>query len=266
MNGHYCNRNQPGGARLRRTREREEIVAELTRLARDELAARAREPRLLAAAPRLLRATRAYKARPLGTTPTMSSGDQIVEALLVLDVINDFEHDDGDRLLASLRDRAPALEAALAHARRSELDVIYVNDAAGRWDGERSVHVARALDGRGGDVVGRVAPEPGDRFLFKGTYSAFDRTPLARLLDELGVTRVVLAGAATEMCVAQTAITAREIGLQVTVLRDACAAVDPGNERIALAYLEHVTGSVILPVESWRTAGLEKRTRRDTAA
>jgi nicotinamidase-related amidase len=196
----------------------------------------------------------------------MPSDYQIVEALLVLDVINDFEHDDGDRLLASLSARVHALEAAIAHARQSGLDVIYVNDAAGRWDGERSRHVARALDGHGGDVVGRVLPEADDRFLFKGTYSALDGTPLARLLGELGVTRIVLAGAATEMCVAQTAIAAREIGLQVTVLRDACAAVDPRNERIALEYLEHVTGSVILAVDGWRTQGLEMRTRRDTAA
>jgi nicotinamidase-related amidase len=181
----------------------------------------------------------------------MSTSDQIVEALLVLDVINDFEHDDGDRLLASLSGRLPALENALAHAREHGVDVIYVNDAQGRWDGERSAHVARALSGMGGDVVARVVPAADDRFLFKGAYSAFDGTPLARLLDELRVTRLILAGAATEMCVAQTAIAAREIGLQVTVLRDACAAVDLHNEQIALEYLEHVTGSVILPVESW---------------
>lgn len=196
----------------------------------------------------------------------MSSEDQVVEALLVLDVVNDFDHDDGDRLLASLSARVEALTTAIAQARRSGLDVIYVNDAAGRWDGERSLHIARALRGRGGDVVGQVAPAADDRFLFKGAYSAFEGTPLARLLAELGVTRIVLAGAATEMCVAQTAIAAREIGLQVTVLRDACATVDPANERIALEYLEHVTGSVILPVESWRTSGLELRARRHTAA
>jgi nicotinamidase-related amidase len=181
----------------------------------------------------------------------MSSDDQVVEALLVLDVINDFEHADGDRLLASFRARVEGLEGALAQARRSGLDVIYVNDAQGDWNGERSLHVARALNGKGGDVVGRVAPEADERFLFKGTYSAFYETPLARLLHELGVRRVVLAGTATEMCVAQTAISARELRLQATVLRDACAGIDPRNEEIALEYLEHVTGSVILAVESW---------------
>ena len=192
--------------------------------------------------------------REAGQYRAMARDDEIREALLVLDVINDFEHEDGDRLLASLRARLPALEAALAHARASGLDVIYVNDAHGRWDGERSAHVTRALAGAGGDAVERLAPRGDDRFLFKGAYSAFHATPLARLLEELGVTRVVLCGAATEMCVAQTAIAARELGLQVTVLRDACAAVDAGDEQIALDYLEHVTGSMIVRVDSWRAA------------
>ena len=55
----------------------------------------------------------------------------------------------------------------------------------------------------------------------------------------------MLTGAATEMCVAQAGIAARASGYQVTVLRDACATVDAENEQISLAYLEHVTGSVI---------------------
>lgn len=174
-----------------------------------------------------------------------------VEALIVLDVISDFAHEDGDRLCASLRTRLGALEAALAHARAHARAVIYVNDAHGRWDGDRPAHVARALAATGGDVVRRVAPQAHDCFLFKAAYSAFDGTPLARLLGDLGVTRIVLVGAATEMCVAQTAITAREHGMQVTVLADACATIDPANERIALDYLEHVTGSIILAAEDW---------------
>ena len=44
------------------------------------------------------------------------------------------------------------------------------------------------------------------------------------------------------MCVAQTAIAARERGLKVSVLVDACADIDEDNARIALAYLERVVG------------------------
>jgi nicotinamidase-related amidase len=47
---------------------------------------------------------------------------------------------------------------------------------------------------------------------------------------------------ATEMCVTQTAITARELGFKVTVLAGACACVDERLERIALEYLRQVAG------------------------
>ena len=128
---------------------------------------------------------------------------------------------------------------------------IYVNDAGGRWDGDAPGHVARALAGPGGDVLCDLMPGRGDRFLFKAAYSAFDATPLSRVLDELHAERVVLVGAATEMCVAQTAIDAREHGLQVTVIADACASVDVANERIALDYLQNVVGSVVTTGDTW---------------
>ena len=80
-----------------------------------------------------------------------------------------------------------------------------------------------------------VAPEPGHVLLYKPRYSAFDSTPLVLVLHELGVDRVVLAGTATEMCVAQTAIQGREHLLAVSVLRDACADIDPDDAGIAVA-------------------------------
>jgi nicotinamidase-related amidase len=105
--------------------------------------------------------------------------------------------------------------------------VISVNDAHDRWDGDAPGHIETARAAKGGDVVDAVAPAPGDRFLFKPRYSALDGTALDKLLSELGATRLVLAGAATEMCVAQTGVDARELGYPVTVLRDACATVEP---------------------------------------
>jgi nicotinamidase-related amidase len=177
--------------------------------------------------------------------------DDFVEALIVLDVISDFDHADGDRLLASFRERVERLEAAISHARARGITIVYVNDSHGRWDGERSAHIGHALAAAGADVVRRVTPEKDDPFLFKGTYSAFNHTALRLLIGELGVTRIVLTGAATEMCVAQTAIDAREDNLQVTVLRDACVTVDADNESMALEYLARVTGSAVTTVDRW---------------
>lgn len=79
--------------------------------------------------------------------------------------------------------------------------------------------------------------------MIKPHYSAFDHTPLELLLRELEVERLLLASAATEMCVAQTAIAARERGFKVSVLVDACATADERMERVSLDYLENVVGA-----------------------
>ena len=166
----------------------------------------------------------------------------MAEALLVVDVINTFTHEDADALLASFRRRVDALDAALDDARRGGKPVIYANDANDRWDGDAPGHVREAVQGRGGDVVARIAPAPGDRFFFKRRYSAFDQTPLRQVLAELEVEHILLAGAATEGCVVQTGIDAREQGLKVTILAAACATVDEQIERLALDYAERVAG------------------------
>ena len=72
--------------------------------------------------------------------------------------------------------------------------------------------------------------------------SAFDSTPLELLLTEADVERLVLIGASLEMCVAQTAIDAREHGWKVTIVPDACPAVDAEMGEVALAYLARVVG------------------------
>jgi nicotinamidase-related amidase len=121
---------------------------------------------------------------------------------------------------------------------------VYANDNEGTWDGDAPRLVRKAIDeGLGGQLVAAVAPQPGDRFVVKPRYSAFDHTPLDIILRDLDVERILLAGAATEGCVVQTAIDAREKGFKVTVLTDACATNDPRLERIALEYLEQVVGA-----------------------
>lgn len=166
------------------------------------------------------------------------------DALIVIDVLSDFRHEDGDALLRSFRGCQPALRAAIADARARGVPVVYVNDSHGSWDWDTRAWLARILE-RSADatLVEQVAPHPGDAFLRKARYSAFDHTALEILLRQLDTERVLLAGAATEMCIVQTAIDARELGLKVTVLAPACANVDERDEEIALAYAERVVGA-----------------------
>jgi nicotinamidase-related amidase len=166
------------------------------------------------------------------------------DALLVVDVINDFTHEDGQRLLESFRERSPAMTKAIAAARAAAVPVVYVNDDQGHWDSDAPGLVRSAADsGQAGEVMRELAPPPGTYFLLKHRYSAFDHTALDLLLDELDVERLVIIGAATEGCIVQTAIDAREHGLKATILADACATTDADLETVALHYAERVVGA-----------------------
>jgi nicotinamidase-related amidase len=135
------------------------------------------------------------------------------------------------------------MSEALAAARAADLPVIYVNDAHDDWRGDAPRFVRQAIDaGNGSDVVEALAPRIDERFLFKPRYSAFDHTPLELILEADRVDRVLLAGAATEGCVVQSAIDAREHGLKATILGPACATADEELERIALAYAAEMGG------------------------
>jgi nicotinamidase-related amidase len=172
----------------------------------------------------------------------------MARALLLVDVVKDFLHEDGDRLLESYRERHGALVAAVEAARGAGEGVAYANDNTGPWDSDAPRLVRDAVEkGKGGDLVAAIAPREGDTFVLKTGYSAFDETPLASLLrDGLGVDELTVAGTATEMCVFQTVQDALRLGFGVSVLADACATVEPEHERMALEFLERVEGVAIV--------------------
>jgi nicotinamidase-related amidase len=165
------------------------------------------------------------------------------DCLLLIDVLSDFSHDDGGRLAEAFADSLPALEALLGSARDAGVPVVYANDHFGDWTADRQSLVERGRRGPLGDRIGAIAPGPGEPLLIKPRYSAFDHTALELVPDEIGAERLILAGSALEMCVAQSAIAARELGYKVTVALDACPEVDAANAHIAATYLERVAGA-----------------------
>lgn len=149
-------------------------------------------------------------------------------------------------MLASFRARANGLVVAVSAARKAGVPIVYANDDGGRFDGDGPGLVARAIAGPAGDTIARICPTAGEPLLLKPRYSAFIGTPLELLLRELDVDRILLCGAATEMCVAQTAISARERSYRVSILAPACACVDAEDERLVLDYLERIVGCRIV--------------------
>jgi nicotinamidase-related amidase len=172
------------------------------------------------------------------------------DALLVIDVFNDFEHEDAGQLLASFQERGETMAQAIETARGSGVPVIYVNDDRDRWDSDAPALAREAASGPGGEIIRQILPAPGDHVLLKHRYSGFDHTALELLLEARSTERVVIVGAATEGCVVQTALDAREHGLKATILADACATTDADLESTALRYAEDVGGIHVQRVAS----------------
>ena len=168
------------------------------------------------------------------------------KALLLVDVIKDFEHEDGQRLLESFRKRHAGLVEVVSRARAAGTIVVYANDSDGSWAPDTVALIRRAVDGKGGELVSKIAPRPEDMLVLKPRYSAFDETPLASLLAERGIAQLAIAGTATEMCVFQTATDALRLGFEVSILANACATVDEEHEELALAYLQRVLDVPVL--------------------
>ncbi|MDK9499577.1 cysteine hydrolase [Streptomyces katrae] len=159
-------------------------------------------------------------------------------ALIVIDMINTYEHDDAALLLPSVREALTGIGTLLAAAREREVPVVYVNDNFGLWRSHHGEILEEALAGPHADLVEPVRPDEESLFVVKARHSVFYETPLAYLLGRLGVGRLVLCGQVTEQCVLYSALDAHVRHLDVTVAPDAVAHIHRELADAALRMME----------------------------
>ncbi len=159
-------------------------------------------------------------------------------ALIVIDMINPYEHPDADRLAPSVRASLPAMRQVIAAARKHDVPVIYVNDNFGRWRSHHDELLRAALRGRHADLVEPVAPDEESLFVVKARHSIFYQTPLEYLLRQENVRDVALCGQVTEQCVLYSALDAHVRRFGVIVVRDAVAHIDADLADAALRMME----------------------------
>jgi nicotinamidase-related amidase len=163
-------------------------------------------------------------------------------ALILIDVINDFEFPEAERLYQHARPAARMIATLKARAAAAGVPCIYANDHFGRWRSDFRAQVKHCLaDGvRGAPLVRQLLPEPMDYFVLKPKHSAFHETCLMTLLEHLGARRLILAGFASDSCVSMTATDAYLRGYSLTIPRDASAAITSTAHTRALAQLRRV--------------------------
>jgi nicotinamidase-related amidase len=144
-------------------------------------------------------------------------------ALLVVDMLNPYEHEDADKLTASVERALPALTKLRERADAEGVPVVYVNDNQGDWETSRGDLVEGALNGARPDLIEPILPREDDLFIAKTRHSIFYATPIEYILAQEEVDRLVLAGQVTEQCILYSALDAHLRHLDVVVPRDAVA-------------------------------------------
>ena len=97
----------------------------------------------------------------------------------------------------------------------------------------------------GVQIVEALAPRPEDVVLDKVTMSAFEGTPLALLLRDLGLCSLLLAGIALEVGIEPTARHGADLGFIPVLVQDACGSGDAEAGARSLAAL-HYSGDTAL--------------------
>lgn len=187
-------------------------------------------------------------------------------ALLFFDCLNIYLHpqDAEARAAAEASGMIPALQRINAGSRAAGIPVFYAQ-ADHRPDyRDFAPHVvAEGYDGKPGDppkqtkppgvvggswgaeVIEEIAPQPGDYVIKKHRWSTFFQTHFELSLRRAGIDTLMIAGGSTEVGVASTAYSARDLDFNQIILRDACSSARTDVNEIFMSRIFPVFARVL---------------------
>lgn len=193
-------------------------------------------------------------------------------AVVVIDVQNDFCHDEGylHKLgldISSTQAMLPALETFIAAARKTNVRVVFVQGIYNNQylsgpfidkDRKGGLMVERCVEGSWGADFYKVTPLPFEPVVKKHRYSAFIRTNLDQLLKEANIKTLILAGVTTNVCVESTARDGFMHDYYIVFLSDCTATYNREVHESTLKNIDRhfglITDSTAI-VRCWESAG-----------
>jgi nicotinamidase-related amidase len=177
---------------------------------------------------------------PSSTPPSLRNQGEI---LLIVDMISDFEFEDGDKLFSHTLSILEPLHQLKSSMQARGSQTVYINDELGQGGSSLSKDLLslRRRSERAARVLDHLTPDSGDHWVVKPQRSGFYATGLGSLLLSLNVSSVVVAGVTTDICVFFTAHDAYMRGYPVWVPSDCTAAVETSHKEEALRFLSRVS-------------------------
>jgi nicotinamidase-related amidase len=167
-----------------------------------------------------------------------------IPALLIIDAqVNMFMEGssvfEGEKLLHTIRD-------LIAQARAKHIQIIFIQNNGRVGDPDVS-------GTEGWQIHPAIPPGEGEIVIQKYTPDSFFETNLQSELSALHINRLIIAGMQTEMCIDATCRRARQLGYDVTLVKDAHSTFD-GTKRTAAQIIDQYndTLSTIIKLEEAR--------------
>jgi nicotinamidase-related amidase len=176
-------------------------------------------------------------------------------AVIVVDMLNPYEHEDADRLTKSVERAIEPISKLVERVGESDAELIYVNDNYGDWNSSSEELAQRALDGSRPDLVEPILPPDGADFVLKARHTIFYMTPLEYLLSQKEIGHVVLAGQVTEQCILYSALDAYVRHLDVSIPTDAVAHIHEDLAEAAMRMMERNMRAELVSASDCRLEG-----------
>ena len=189
-------------------------------------------------------------------------------ALIIVDMQNDFIHDQGfvrkssreigvpSTALDLLNKPIPKIKRLAEGFRKNGLNVIYIYTA---WEkdysdvalplkklGPKAQAMGALVKGSwGAQIIEDLTPHETDHQVMKKAYGAFFQTPLDRMLRNMGIKTLIMTGVATNFCVETTLREAVAYGYDVILASDGAATFDPEGHQATLKVVSTGFGEVM---------------------
>jgi nicotinamidase-related amidase len=170
-------------------------------------------------------------------------------ALILVDVINSFFEPGHASYYPGVADVIPAMRALLGAARASERIVVHAAEkhrpdfADFEW---KKLPIHHLEDAHDAAFFGDFKPNgPRETIVYKRRFSAFFATDLALFLAEQRVTRLVIAGVKTNVCIRATAQDAFANGFEPIIAREATNSNRPHLAEASLEDIDRYMGRVV---------------------
>lgn len=175
--------------------------------------------------------------------------DKAGTALLLIDVINDFEFEGGEELFELAMHVGEQIAQLKTRAKAAGIPAIYVNDNFGKWQSDLNKIVRHCLeDGvRGEPFVRQVLPDEDDYFVLKPKHSGFYCTSLDLLLTHLPAHNLILTGIAGNNCVLFTANDAYMRDFKLFIPSNCSVSETQEENEYALQQMEKVLKADVRP-------------------